>query len=219
MADWIPKQEGKLLMLQGRWAETLSDPVKQEAFGWVAADCAAVTDKIAAFAAAKGVYNDVDSRENRIAKDAAKTESVAVMRDFANGSVRFNRRMSAGEKEFLGIRPRAVSPGRRPRPVSQPDADVRNTRNHFEHELRALNAEGNATKPDDADGVVFAWQVGGERPASGADLPRSRAIRRASTVVCHSEADKGKTVWYAVCYQNSRGDRGPWSPVVEAVIA
>jgi hypothetical protein len=100
-----------------------------------------------------------------------------------------------------------------------PDTDARTTRNHFEHRVRALDALGRAAKPDDAYGVAFAWQVGGEKPAAGADLPKSRFSRRPSIVVSHSEADKGKPVFYASCYENSKGDQGPWSPVVEAVIA
>jgi hypothetical protein len=67
--------------------------------------------------------------------------------------------------------------------------------------------------------VRFAWQVGGEKPASGADLPKTKFSRRTTYVVSHTEADKGKTVWYATCYENSKGDEGKWLPVTDAVIA
>jgi len=39
-------------------------------------------------------------------------------------------------------------------PASQPDTDVRNARNHFEHEVRALNAEGGRDWPE---GVYYEW--------------------------------------------------------------
>jgi hypothetical protein len=86
--------------------------------------------------------------------------------------------------------------------------------------VRAINhATGNTSKPSDAIGVCFGWQVGGERPANGQDLPKTKSQRRSSHIVEHKEEDKGKTAYYATCYTNDKGDRGTWSPVVEAVIA
>jgi hypothetical protein len=66
--------------------------------------------------------------------------------------------------------------------------------------------------------VRYGWQVGGERPASGEGLPKSRFSRKTNLVIAHTEADKGKTAYYATCYENGKGDQGKWSPVEEAVI-
>jgi hypothetical protein len=103
-------------------------------------------------------------------------------------------------------------------PSSQPETAVENTPNHFEHKVMALNHEGKAAKPADAYGVRYAWQVGGEKPASGSDLPKSKFSRKPIHVVTHTEADKAKTAYYSTCYENSKGETGPWSPVEEAVI-
>ncbi|MDR2246651.1 MAG: hypothetical protein LBE17_14365, partial [Treponema sp.] len=104
-------------------------------------------------------------------------------------------------------------------PASKPDTAVETTRYHYEHLVRGLNVErGDHSKPEDAYGVRYAWQVGGEKPASGARLPNSRFSRKTSHVVQHTEEDKGKTAYYATCYENSKGEMGPWSPVEEAVI-
>jgi len=32
------------------------------------------------------------------------------------------------------------------------------------------------------------------------------------------EADKGKSVYYAACYENAKGHAGLWSPVEEGVV-
>jgi hypothetical protein len=50
-------------------------------------------------------------------------------------------------------------------------------------------------------------------------LPKGEFSRKPVKVVRHTEADKGKTAYYATAYENSKGEKGPWSPVVEAVIA
>ncbi|MDR0683736.1 MAG: hypothetical protein LBF83_01210, partial [Spirochaetaceae bacterium] len=111
-----------------------------------------------------------------------------------------------------------TTPTSHPVPVSQPETVVENTVNHFEHKVMALNHEGKAGKPAEAYGVRFAWQVGGTKPASGADLPKTKFSRKPILVVTHTEADKAETAYYAACYENSKGDAGPWSPVEETVI-
>jgi ferric iron reductase protein FhuF len=32
------------------------------------------------------------------------------------------------------------------------------------------------------------------------------------------EGDRGKTFWYAVCWENNRGKKGPWSSIESVVI-
>ncbi|GAB6392097.1 MAG: hypothetical protein MdMp014T_1470 [Treponematales bacterium] len=39
--DWLPRREADLVLLQARWKEVLSNPAKQQEYGWPAADCAA----------------------------------------------------------------------------------------------------------------------------------------------------------------------------------
>jgi hypothetical protein len=141
------------------------------------------------------------------------------MRDFASSSVRHNKKIPDSVKAALGVRLADTTPTPSPVPSSQPETVVENTVNHYEHRVRALNRGRNDTsKPADAHGVRYGWQVGGERPASGEDLPKSRFNRKTNQVISHTEADKGKTAYYATCYENSKGDQGKWSPVEEAVI-
>jgi hypothetical protein len=217
--DWIPGREQDIVDLCKKWKRTLKDPAKAAAYGWDADDAAAVLAMISAFLTAREAYEADNSTARRLAKDEAKEKAIDAMRDFANTSIRFNKKMDDVAKLDMGIHPQDTTPTHHAPPKSQPDIVVENTSNHFQHRIRALNPEtGKASKPADAYGVRYAWQVGGGRPASGEDLPKSKFNRSATHVVIHTEADKGKTVFYAVCYENGRGDVGPWSPVEEAVI-
>jgi hypothetical protein len=219
MADWLPKREQDLADLCQKWAAVLADGAKIAAFGWDQTECAGVLGKVNGFLTARGGYEADDSTAKRLAKDEAKGEAVDAMREFANSSIRFNKKMDDPDKLFMGIHPKDTTPTVHGTPGSQPGTEVENTRNHYEHLIRAINTErGDHSKPEDAYGVRYAWQVGGEKPASGADLPKSKFNRRTTHVVQHTEAVKGKTAFYSTCYENSKGDTGPWSPVVEAVI-
>jgi hypothetical protein len=178
------------------------------------------TAKITAFLTARSGYEADNSTEKCIAKDEAKADAVDEMRDFANSQIRFNKKMKDEDRLFLGIRLADTTPTTHGMPTSQPDTDVLNSINHFEHKVRALNhITGGTSKPADAYGVRYSWQVGGEKPASGVDLPKTKFSWRATLIVTHTEADKAKTAYYATCYENSKGEQGPWSPITEAVIA
>ena len=55
-------------------------------------------------------------------------------------------------------------------------------------------------------------------PKTGDDLPLSKFTRRRSTMIDFSAADSGKTVYFCICLENPKGDRGPWGPIITAII-
>jgi hypothetical protein len=219
-SDWLPTREQDLVDLIAKWIVILADQAKQLAFGWDAAECAAVVAALTAFLTARSAYEATNSTENRVAKDETKDIAKDAMRDFANSSIRFNKKMTEADKRELGVHTADKTQTSHPAPKSQPDTDVLPSANHYEHKVRAMNHEtGALTKPDDAYGVRYAWQVGGEKPATGAHLPKTQFSRRTTLIVTHTEAEKGQTAYYATCYENGKGDEGSWSPITEAVIA
>jgi hypothetical protein len=218
--DWVPSREQDLADLCQKWKAGLGNPADITAFGWEQAECAAVLAAVNGFLDARAAYEADDSSAKHLVKEEAKEDAVDALRDFANTSIRYNKKMNDAQKLVYGIHPRDAAQTHHGPPASQPDTVVENTANHFEHKLRAINHEtGGASKPEDAYGVRYVWQVGGEKPASGADMRGLTKFSRKTTfVVSHSEADKTKTCYYVTCYENSRGEQGPWSPVEEAVI-
>jgi hypothetical protein len=219
MPDWLPAREQDFVDLCEKWKSETDDPLKVAAYGWDQTEVTTVSGKIKGFLDARGAYEADDSSAKRLAKDGAREESEAAMRDFANTSIRFNKKMDDAAKARLGVFPKDTTPTRHPAPSVRPDIVVENTSNHFEHKIRALDpANGKAVKPEGVHGVRYAWQVGGEKPASGEGLPKAKFSRNTDHDVTHTEADKGETAYYAVCYENSAGDAGPWSPIEEAVI-
>ncbi|MHB9293667.1 hypothetical protein Holit_02794 [Hollandina sp. SP2] len=218
--DWIPGREQDFVDLCQRWKPELEDPSKAAAYGWDQTEVTAVLAPINGFLTARTAYEADNSTAKRIAKDDTKDEAVDGMRDFANTSIRFNKKITDPQKMVFGIHPKDPTQRIHGIPASQPDTVVENTVNHFEHRVRALNHEtGGASKPADAYGVRYAWQVGGEKPASGGAIRgQTKFSRKTNLVVTHTEADKAKTCYYSCCYENRRGEQGSWSPVEEGII-
>jgi hypothetical protein len=207
-SDWIPSREQDLVDLAARWDAWLSETAKKTAFGWDSTVCTQLINKLGDFLAARNEYETDKTAEKRMDKDEAKEHAVDAMRDFANGSIRFNKKMSDSDWLYMGVHPKDTTHTTHPAPTSKPDTDVLPTTNHYEHRVRAMNhALGDTSKPPDAYGVRYARQVGGESPVSGADLPKTKFTRKPTLIVTHSEADKGKTAFYSSCYENSKGDQ------------
>jgi hypothetical protein len=87
--------------------------------------------------------------------------------------------------------------------------------------------------PDRADyGVRIFWGVLGESsatdkfrisvpPKSGDDLPHSTFTRRKRYRFDFPEEDRGKTVYFCLRYENSKGGKdgeGPFGPIFSAII-
>jgi hypothetical protein len=218
--DWVPRREQDLVDLLEKWRKAFEDAAKITAFSWDQADCQEGLSKITAFLDCRLAYQSDDSSQRLLAKTKAKKDAIGFLRDFAKSGIRFNKKIPDEEKLNLGLRPTDGTQTSHPKPSSQPDTVVENTINHFEHRVRALSRGRNDnSKPEDAYGVRYAWQIGGEKPASGADLPKTQFSRRTAFIVTHTEEDKAKTAYYATCYENSKGQIGPWSVIAEAVIA
>ena len=53
---------------------------------------------------------------------------------------------------------------------------------------------------------------------TGADLPHSKFTRRKKELFDFPADDSGKTAYFCIRYENSKGQSGPWGPVFNAVI-
>ena len=73
-------------------------------------------------------------------------------------------------------------------------------------------------------GGATAEQAAGKKrylqkiPLSGDDLPHSKWTRRKTETFTYDAEDAGKTAYYCIRYENSKGEAGPWGPIFSAVI-
>jgi hypothetical protein len=218
--NWIPEKELEYVAMCRKWVQILRNETLITAYKWDATLCSKLQSELEAYINARNAYEEVDSTANRTAKNTLRKSAAGSMREFANSSVRYNRDMDASARMEMGIKSPDNTPTPAPRPVAMPDTLAENTAYHYQHRVRAMNVETARTnKPAGVYGVRFAWQVGGERPSAGVAMLQGKFSRKPTIIVQHQESDKGTPAWYSSCYENSRGEAGPWSPVVEMYIA
>lgn len=218
--DWVPKKESELRQLGGKWQGLLSIEANIAKYGLDAQATDAITDALTVFESAVVGYEALDTSSNRKKKDEAKTALIAAMRKFANSQLRYNEKMTDTDREGFGLKPKDTNPTVQMPPKSQPHVVIEHTKNHFEILIKALSHEANEShRPEDAYGVRYVWQVGGEMPANGEDLGKQKFSRKTAQVVTFKEEDKGKTVFCSACYENSKGEVGPFAEIEDSVIA
>jgi hypothetical protein len=107
-----------------------------------------------------------------------------------------------------------------PPPTARPLADV-DVSDRLEHTLRYHTAEDPArrARPDGVAGVRVYLKIGGDAPPAPEQMDLGGFTTRDSFTKTFTGADAGKTVWYCGVYYNTRGETGPWGPVVAATVA
>jgi hypothetical protein len=140
------------------------------------------------------------------------------LRLFVQGRLMHNKLVSGDDLTAMALPVHDRKPTPHPAPHNRPTVEVQATNNR-QHTVHALNQlTGKKTKPDDAYGVRYCWETRDTPPTNADDLRRSAFSRRTTHVVNYNEADRGKTAYYAACYENSKGEAGPFSDIVSVII-
>jgi hypothetical protein len=73
-------------------------------------------------------------------------------------------------------------------------------------------------KPHGYHGAVIAWDLLDKAPARHAELTRHVTATRTPYTLEFDEAERGKPVYVAVCWQNAKGQNGAWTVMQSAIV-
>ena len=73
-------------------------------------------------------------------------------------------------------------------------------------------------KPYGVNGAVVGWGLLNSPPIKQKDLPHTFLATRSPFTMEFEEDERGKTLYIALCWQNERGQLGPWSDIQTAII-
>ncbi|MDR2629673.1 MAG: hypothetical protein LBC60_01985, partial [Spirochaetaceae bacterium] len=203
--DWLPSQEHKLAAECRQWKAELEKPENPARYGWLPEDVAAMLDRIDAFLAALEAYDGDKSPGKRALKNRTKVAVKAGMRDFANFAIRFNRKMTEGERNYFGVFARQPASAI-PRPTAQPEADITFPGVHLLKLRKIHRVAGIGEDPRaeygvrihfgilDPDNPRRAFCLTAE-PVTGEDLPHSVFTRRKNHLFDFN-GYSGKTVYF-----------------------
>jgi hypothetical protein len=77
---------------------------------------------------------------------------------------------------------------------------------------------GSKARPYGMIGASIQHATLPEPPLDPNELTQTTLATRTPHIFEFTEEERGKKVYFAACWQNERGERGPWSEIVSAII-
>jgi hypothetical protein len=103
-------------------------------------------------------------------------------------------------------------------PTTRPDFTLSNK------DFRRLNVDfhdqgtTSKAKPYGISGAVISWSVLDHPPADGGELTKAILATRTPHTLEFTEEERGQTVYVALQWQNNKGQKGPWSEILWAIV-
>jgi hypothetical protein len=242
--DWIPGKRADQITLAQTWVTVLredtkgteSAPVKKYVAWGISAQT--FTDFLTLFAAAQEALRTAQEKETRteVTNAACRTAFAALIAAMRDMKDRFFKKPPLTDADFiaLGLRVKDTTPTVVAVPTAQAEANISYPGPHLlTLHLRPL--AGTTLDPKADYGYSIRWGImppGGatleqaastrhylmKPPLSGEELPHPKFTRRKKETFDLPADDSGKTAYFCIRYENSKGQGGPWGPVVSAVI-
>jgi hypothetical protein len=175
-----------------------------------------------AFAVAFAAWNNPSTRTPVITAELKTAESrfIALYRQLYTGYLKGNPAITDADMIAMGLPPHNTvdRPTPSPVPASYPLIDIRplgvRTVQIAFHDSGTLKK----ARPRGVAGAVIRWEILPAPPASVAELTRSVFDTKTPCTLTFDEDRRGQTVYIVAAWQNTRGETGPWSEIVNAII-
>jgi hypothetical protein len=79
-------------------------------------------------------------------------------------------------------------------------------------------SETSKSKPADQHGVEIASLLSDIPPAEIEELTRSSFDTHTPMILTFRESERGKKLWFAARWENTRGEKGPWSEIFSVIV-
>ena len=154
------------------------------------------------------------TREKNEAREALETKVRAVNREY----LMYNHLLTDADRENMGLPIHKTTHTPVPAPTTIPEFTVdtsviRNLKINF----RDAGSSSKA-KPDGVHGAEIRWNIQDAMPASIDELGHSSFDTHTPFTLAFDENQRGKSVYFCLRWENAKGDKGPWSEIVKAII-
>jgi hypothetical protein len=217
--DFIPRKDADFLQWVNNFMKYLSDISKTVAFPDSVYE--ELQTQQADFAEKFELATEPATRTKLTvqAKTTARTTLENSLRKAVSEYLTSNHLLTDEDRDGLGLPIHKTT--RTPSPVAtdSPDADVdtsvigRITIHFFEKGSRHKKG-----KPAGQHGAEVAWIISDTPPARWDELLHSNIDTNSPFTLAFEHDQRGKTVYFALRWENTRGEKGPWSEIQSAII-
>ncbi len=150
---------------------------------------------------------------------AAEADFKPAYRELYNGFLKNNPNVSDNDLIAMGLPARKQDkPTPVPVPATYPDLTIepdgiRRVKLSFkDHDKKSI------AKPDGVSGALIRWSILPQAPVDVEDLKEVVFDTKTPYTFTFAEHQRGQRLYCAACWQNTRGEQGSWSEIVNTVI-
>ncbi|MDR0560148.1 MAG: hypothetical protein LBG92_08245 [Prevotellaceae bacterium] len=152
------------------------------------------------------------------AKNVARSVLEKELRQYIKAYLTYSVDITDVDRNGLGLPVHKTS--RTPSPVAEtyPDYEIdsRVIRRLTVHFFDSTNRS--KAKPAGQHGAEIRWGIFDAPPTSIDALSHSVFDTRTPMTLSFDENQRGKVVYFCLCWENTRGEKGPWSEIISAVV-
>jgi hypothetical protein len=216
MPDYIPQRDSELVA----WSANFTAGVAVNASTW-----GIPPDEVANLQTADAAFATLHAQADSPAKNAIIVAEKNTAREVLKEKIRElagfwlkNPIITDAQRIALGLHVHDTTPSNIPAPKSRPELDIdvldfRRLKVLF-HDM----GSDSKAKPYGVNGAVVAYAVLDAPPADPAALTRTALATRTPYILEFTEEERGKMVYVAICWQNEKGEKGPWSEIESAIV-
>lgn len=220
MIDYVPKSDAEF----NNWQNNLVEIVSENAEAWniASTDLANLKTKqnvsVVAFAKANNKQNRTQA--DVLAKNEARQDYEKNLRSFVAQWLASNNKVTDADRTRMGLTVKSGTRTAVPVPTTSPvgsvDFSVRLQHTvHFSDEASPRSK----AKPAGVHGCEIYMKVDGEAPKDASELTYVATDTATPYVLKFDGSKAGKMVYYWLRWVNTRGETGPWSIAVSAMVA
>jgi hypothetical protein len=175
---------------------------------------------IAAFEAAVAVSENPETRTTAAVRKRDETRATLEqeLRPFIQGHLEHNRLVTDDDLLAMGLPVHDRKPTPPEPPKTEPNIAVRPaSAGVLEVDFSGKNEKGHA-KPKGVHGLELRWLKAETPPIDWAELINSDFATRSPLKLSFEGHDRGKWIHIAARWENSRGEKGPWTEIISAII-
>jgi hypothetical protein len=216
--DYIPRADGKL----STWAQFLFETLdaKYKAWGIDPLSFGLIYPTlIQAFADALAKLDDPNhGPADTAAKNAARKELVDAIRPYVKEYLEYNHMISDADRTSIGLPVHDTDPTRVPVPDSWALPTVNLEGPGVIKIFVTDSKSGKRAKPEGVHGYEIGYTVSAEHVANWDELLHS-GFSTGNAIEFSFESEKRGLIFsFATRYENSRGEKGPWSEIIHVII-
>jgi hypothetical protein len=181
-----------------------------------------ITDILAKASAYAEAYNKNEQgnagKMDRLQRTESATSFKKTIRAFVNEHLRYNSAVTNEDRIGFGLNIPDVKPTQKLKPTTQIEATVdssviRQVTLHYKNKDSKSNA-----KPENIHGAEIRWNIQETPPTSDEELIHSEFSTRTPHTLTFDANRRGKTIYFLLRWENTRGEKGPLSELYSAVI-